>query len=179
MEATKEQGAGLLHHILPPRLEDAGLEDWALPPDSIKEAFLKAATAMKSRSTSIFTTDEDEEAFEDCISDPWPDLKVPADEVIGAGPETRSPGPCGGDKGASVEVGGDEVVVRGEEEKGDKVIVGGEDVREGGDRACVDGLAGLEIGGKKNSKVRNGDGEGPILVGVGSGGGWWPAASGR
>ncbi|KAI5337082.1 hypothetical protein L3X38_016351 [Prunus dulcis] len=165
MEATKEQGAGLLHHILPPRLEDAGLEDCALPADSIKEAFLKAATAVKSRSTSIFTADEDEEAFEDCISDPWPDLQVPADEVIGAGPETRSTAPCGGDKGRSVEVGGDEVVVGGEEVKGDKMIVGGEDVREGADRACVDGLAGLEIGGKKNSKVRNGDGEGPILVG--------------
>lgn len=149
MEATEEQGAGILHRILPPRLEDAGLEDCALPPDSIKEAFLKAATAVKS---SIFTSDEDEESFEDCVNDPWPDLKDRTGELVGAEPD-----------------GGDEVVVGGEEEKGDKVIVGGEDVRDGGgDRDCVDGLAGLEIGEKVKKgeeEEKDGEGGGPILVG--------------
>ncbi|KAM1011334.1 hypothetical protein ACFX13_047439 [Malus domestica] len=147
MEATEEQGAEILHRILPPRLEDAGLEDCALPPDSIKEAFLKAATAVKS---SIFTSDEDEESFEDCVNDPWPDLKDRTGELVGAEPETRSAGPCG------------------EEEKGDKVIVGGEDVRDGGgDRDCVDGLAGLEIGEKvkKGEEEEKDGGGGPILVG--------------
>ncbi|XP_048443058.1 uncharacterized protein LOC103944867 [Pyrus x bretschneideri] len=163
MEATEEQGAGILHCILPPRLEDAGLEDCALPPDSIKEAFLKAATAVKS---SIFTSDEDEESFEDCVNDPWPDLKDRTGELVGAEPETRSAGPCGGNKGGSVDVGGDEVVVGGEEEKGDKVMVGGEDVRDGGgDRDCVDGLAGLEMGEKvKKGEEEEKDGGGAILV---------------
>ncbi|TQD77700.1 hypothetical protein C1H46_036761 [Malus baccata] len=66
--------------------------------------------------------------------------------------------------GGSVEVGGDEVVVGGEEEKGDKAIVGGEDVRGGGERDCVDGLAGLEIGEKKKGEEEEEkDGGGPIL----------------
>ncbi|KAM1306222.1 hypothetical protein EV1_008773 [Malus domestica] len=38
------------------------LEDYAVSPDSIKEAFLKAATTVKSRTTLIFTLDEDEES---------------------------------------------------------------------------------------------------------------------
>ncbi|XP_004302907.1 PREDICTED: uncharacterized protein LOC101294382 [Fragaria vesca subsp. vesca] len=156
MEATDEQ-PGLLHRIHPPRLEDAGLEDCALPPDSIKEAFLKAATAVKSRATSIFTSDDDED---DCVDDPW---EARPDAVVGAETDAN-PGGCGGEKGGAVEVGGDEVVVGGEEEMRDKVIVGGEDVREvGGDKACVDGLVGLEIG-DKNKKKKDND-EGPILVG--------------
>ncbi|XP_062013075.1 uncharacterized protein LOC133729552 [Rosa rugosa] len=148
MEATTEeqQPGTLVHHILPPRLEDAGLEDCALPPDSIKQAFLKAATAVKSRATSLFTDDEEEEEEEDCVRDPWP-------AVVGAVTEGNPPGACGGD----------EVVVGGEEEKRDKVVVGGEDVREvGGDKACVDGLVGLEIEEKKNEGKND---EGPILVG--------------
>lgn len=161
MEATEEQqgSAGeLLHHIVPPRLEDAGLEDCALPPDSIKEAFLKAATAVKSRAASIFSDDED------CVKDPWPVSEGRSDAVVGSGTEAHPPGACGGEKGGSVEVGGDEVVVVGDgEEKRDKVIVGGEDVREvGGDEACVDGLVGLEIAEKKKKKKID---EGPILVG--------------
>ncbi|KAK2988440.1 hypothetical protein RJ640_022277 [Escallonia rubra] len=58
MEATAEAVAGLLEKIRPPRLEDAGLEDCVLPPESIKEAFLKAATAVKS---TIFSPSEDDE----------------------------------------------------------------------------------------------------------------------
>ncbi|KAM1346501.1 hypothetical protein ACFX13_036546 [Malus domestica] len=47
---------------------NAGLEGCALLPDSINEAFLKVAMAVKSRATPIFTSDEDEEARpeEDC-----------------------------------------------------------------------------------------------------------------
>ncbi|KAM0938381.1 hypothetical protein DsansV1_C23g0177601 [Dioscorea sansibarensis] len=44
--------------ILPPRLEDAGLEDCALPPDAIREAFARAADSLKSRLT--ITSDADE-----------------------------------------------------------------------------------------------------------------------
>ncbi|KAM1109246.1 hypothetical protein ACFX19_008785 [Malus domestica] len=55
-------GTVIAYYILPPRLEDASLEDYAVSPDSIKEAFLKAATTVKSRTTLIFTLDEDEES---------------------------------------------------------------------------------------------------------------------
>ncbi|XP_052180420.1 uncharacterized protein LOC127793755 [Diospyros lotus] len=65
MEATKE-GEDLLDAIRPPRLEDAGLEDCALPPESIQEAFLKAAAALGSRSPSIFATPDDES--DDCLA---------------------------------------------------------------------------------------------------------------
>ncbi|CAL5443954.1 unnamed protein product [Camellia sinensis] len=58
MEATREV-EDLLDKIRPPRLEDAGLEDSALPPESIHEAFLKAASAVGSRAASISSTDDD------------------------------------------------------------------------------------------------------------------------
>ncbi|KAM1153243.1 hypothetical protein TB2_035203 [Malus domestica] len=60
--AGNPAGTVTAYHILPPHLEDAGLEDCALLPDSINETFLKAATAVKSRATPIFTSDEDKEA---------------------------------------------------------------------------------------------------------------------
>ncbi|KAG5535597.1 hypothetical protein RHGRI_023383 [Rhododendron griersonianum] len=56
---------GLLDKIQPPRPEDTGIEDYALPPDSIKEAFLKAATTVVSRATLIFEKEE-----ERCVEDP-------------------------------------------------------------------------------------------------------------
>ncbi|XP_050384528.1 uncharacterized protein LOC126801112 [Argentina anserina] len=138
MESADEQ-PGLLHRILPPRLEDAGLEDCALPPDSIHEAFLKAASAVMSRAA-----DGEED---DCVHDPWNDR-------VGAETELDPPGGCGGENG-------------GDEEKRDKVIVGGEDVREaGGDKAFVDGLIGLEIEDEKKKKEdEDSNDEGPILVG--------------
>lgn len=142
METSKEGEAGLLHQILPPRLEDAGLEDCALPPDSIKEAFLKAANAVKSRAASIFTASDDEETEGECVQDPWPTSKGASEAVAGASSEHDVPGPCAAEKGSGVPgVGGDDVVV-------------GVDVRECG-RACVQGLQGLEIG----EEAKKGGGE--------------------
>ncbi|GMN37216.1 hypothetical protein TIFTF001_006646 [Ficus carica] len=168
MEATEDQGGGLLHQILPPRLEDAGLEDCALPPDSIKEAFLKAATAVKSRAASILSFDEDDG---DCVKDPWPDAKDSSDVVVGFLPENQPPGPCASEKGAgATEIGGDDVVVGGGgEEMEDKVVVGSEEEKGGKD--CVEGLQGLEIGDEKNGggdeeeDKDEADEERPILVG--------------
>ncbi|XP_031388302.1 uncharacterized protein LOC116201273 [Punica granatum] len=51
----------VLAEILPPRLEDAGLEDCALPLDSIHEAFLKAATAVGSRGGGAFASDDEDD----------------------------------------------------------------------------------------------------------------------
>uniref|UniRef100_A0A7N0ZUY5 Uncharacterized protein n=1 Tax=Kalanchoe fedtschenkoi TaxID=63787 RepID=A0A7N0ZUY5_KALFE len=60
MAAPADQNPSL-SEFRPPRLEDVGLEDCALPPDSIREAFLKAAAAVGSR----FCDDHDE--VDDCI----------------------------------------------------------------------------------------------------------------
>ncbi|KAI4324746.1 hypothetical protein MLD38_030203 [Melastoma candidum] len=62
MESTKgkEMTASIFAEILPPRLEDAGLEDCALPPESIQEAFMKAAFAVKSRASSLLSPSTEE-----------------------------------------------------------------------------------------------------------------------
>lgn len=151
METSKEGKVGLLHQILPPRLEDAGLEDCALPPDSIKEAFLKAATAVKSRAASIFTASDDEETEGECVQDPWPTAKGDSDALVGASTEHDDPGPCAAEKGSGVPGVGGEANAK---ERGDEVVLVGVDVREGG-RTCVQGLQGLEIG----EEAKNGGGD--------------------
>ncbi|CAN1133146.1 hypothetical protein LINPERHAP2_LOCUS7479 [Linum perenne] len=115
MEANEgKEGSGLLHQILPPRLEDAGLEDCALPPESIKEAFLKAASAVKCRARSIFTQDEDNSDGE-CVQDPS-DVMVGADALVGGIKEGLD------DKGSSCCLAGVDDVV--DKDKGrDKVVV--------------------------------------------------------
>lgn len=60
------------HEILPPRLEDAGLEDCALPLESIQEAFLKAAAASLRDSSP--STSDDEAETEDLV-----EFRDPAD----------------------------------------------------------------------------------------------------
>lgn len=169
METSKVQEGRLLHQILPPRLEDAGLEDCALPPDAIKEAFFKAADAVKS-AASLFTSDEDEVAKGDCVDDPLPAAKERSDEVVGVSPEPEPPGPCAAKKGGgeAVDAGGDKVVWSGGEGKEDSLVVGGEGWKAAG-KACVEALEGLEIDEKK---VNNGgdadeeedDDERPVLV---------------
>ncbi|PSR96128.1 UPF0210 protein like [Actinidia chinensis var. chinensis] len=168
MEATGEV-ENLLEKIRPPRLEDAGLEDCALPPDSIKEAFLKAASAVGSRAASIFAVSDDEEDG-GCVNDRWTDSVDSSDAQVGiregVGP---LPGPCVAEKGGVVpQVMVDEVDagVTDAEEKADKVVVVGPAVAEGKD--CVDGLRGLKIGGggrkhdEENEEER--EGERPILA---------------
>ncbi|KAG5248682.1 Mucin-5AC [Salix suchowensis] len=152
MEATKE-GSGLLDQIVPPRLEDSGLEDCALPPDLIKEAFLKAASAVKSRATFIFS-DEDESA--DYVQDPWLEkAKFASDKLVGVPPVPgasdalggiemgkETPGSCVAEKGGGVvEAGGNKVVVVGgdveeiENERGDCLGVGLKKKEENGSEA--------------------------------------------
>ncbi|XP_061981565.1 uncharacterized protein LOC133701609 [Populus nigra] len=165
MEATKE-GTGLLDQIVPPRLEDAGLEDCALPPDLIKEAFLKAASAVKSRATSIFS-DEDESA--ECVQDPWPEgAKFASDKLVGVPPVPgasdalvgiemgkETPGSCVAEKGGGVV-----------EEDGDKVVVVGGDVEEKENErgGCLgDGLKKKEENGSEEEGERE-EGERPTLT---------------
>ncbi|KAK4269379.1 hypothetical protein QN277_022543 [Acacia crassicarpa] len=146
MESAKED-TGLLHQILPPRLEDAGLEECALPAESIKEAFFKAAFAVTSRAASVLSAD-DEDYDATCVKDPWPTAKDASDVIIGIEPESEAGGPCAIDKGC--ETGVDEVKIAGdeadEEEITDKVIVGEEGDKLGKEgKDCVDGLKGLDI----------------------------------
>ncbi|MED6135421.1 hypothetical protein PIB30_046310 [Stylosanthes scabra] len=158
MESAKEQH-GLLHQILPPRLEDAGLEDCALPPESIHKAFLKAASAVKS-AAAIFSDDDDATA-RDCVNDPWPAAaEGTSDAVIGIEPENEPPGACAVEKGCNA--GGDEVKVAGGSSGGevDDVVVGeGAKLGEGEEESCVDELQGLGIEDAKKNKKKNGEDE--------------------
>ncbi|RAL41746.1 unnamed protein product [Cuscuta campestris] len=147
---------GFLDKIRPPRLEDAGLEDCALPLESIKEAFLKAASAV--RSSAISPSDGDADGS--CVDDPWPVAADSSDSLIGIadgiGGSTDS---CVTEKGT--EAAGDEVVVVGageKEEKSDALVAPG--VPEGG-QACIDSLKGLSIGenAKNSSTNRDDDGD--------------------
>ncbi|KAI3525039.1 hypothetical protein L1887_03710 [Cichorium endivia] len=144
MEATGEAKLGsLLDKIKPPRLEDAGLEDCALPPDSIQEAFLKAATAVRSR---IFH-DSDDESQGDCINDPWPGDGSSGDMLAGIMTEADPPGACAPKKGGELpEVRGDEVVTGGREDMPDKVVQ--PEVPDEAEKSCVDGLQGLKVDDK-------------------------------
>ncbi|KAK7389551.1 hypothetical protein VNO78_24695 [Psophocarpus tetragonolobus] len=159
MESTKEQ-SGMLHQILPPRLEDAGLEDPALPPDSIHQAFLKAAAAVKSRAASIFSSTDDG----GCVDDPWPIVKEASDAVIGVESENEPPGSCTVERG--FEAVADEVKVAGDGGGAvDEVVVEGE-VKLGEDvESCVDELQGLDIEDvKKVGEENDGENNKPTLV---------------
>ncbi|KAI9160484.1 hypothetical protein LWI28_008531 [Acer negundo] len=155
MEATKE-GTGLLNSILPPRLEDAGLEDCALPPDSIKEAFLRAASAVSSRASTLFHDDDDDDPAP-CVDDPWPAAAKDAasDTVLGVPQVPDVPGPCGVLKGNGVVEEGEDKVV----------VVGGGDVEEGkGGDGCVEGLKGLSIEEEEKKVKKEKESEKPTLV---------------
>lgn len=167
MELTKESES-LLDKIRPPRLEDAGLEDSALPPESIKEAFLKAATAVRSM---ISVSDEDESQGQ-CVKTPSPSEDSTKDALVGITEGIEHiPGKCSTEKGGGGDVpeGTTDVVAdsKDPEEVGD--LVGGSYLPESG-QSCVDGLQGLEIGDKggeikkKEAEEEDEDSEKPTLV---------------
>ncbi|KAK4761098.1 hypothetical protein SAY87_005991 [Trapa incisa] len=105
-----------MDEVLPPRLEDAGLEDCALPVESIHEAFLKAAIAVGSCGGSAFTSDEDDdnddessglqipEKFSDSFHDSPPAL-LHSDVVV----ESECAAKDGDNKGVSMRKGVDDV----------------------------------------------------------------------
>ncbi|KAI3843891.1 hypothetical protein MKW92_044794, partial [Papaver armeniacum] len=159
MEAANEEGS-LLSSIIPPRLEDAGLEDCALSHDSIKEAFLKAANSLKSWAP----TDPDSED-----EDPREELGLP-DSLIGVKPASDPPSSCcSNEKGNGLpEVIGDEVCVGGDgseisEKESDRIL--GLNVPQGKiEDACIDGLQGLKIDDNNNEDdEEESESENPIL----------------
>ncbi|KAL6491705.1 hypothetical protein OROGR_034070 [Orobanche gracilis] len=134
------EAESFLDKVKPPRLEDAGLEDCALPPEAIKEAFLKAASAVRSIISSSGSGDESEGR---CVEDPWEES---SDALVGITEGVSGPSEgCAVEKGGGLtEAPGDKLAVGGEETKADAVV--GPDVEDlGGEAACVDGLQGLEI----------------------------------
>lgn len=81
METTTEERLGEMLAIRPPRLEDAGLEDCALPPDAIREAFARAADSLKSRLT--IASDDDESDDNDAQrTDDESDLQTASSRVL-------------------------------------------------------------------------------------------------
>ncbi|XP_004235665.1 uncharacterized protein [Solanum lycopersicum] len=162
MELTKESES-LLDKIRPPLLEDAGLEDCALPPELIKEAFFKAATAVRSM---IPLTDDEFEG--QCVKTPSPIEDSTKDALVGMTEGIDNiPGKCVTEKGGGgevPEVTSDVVADNKDPEEGGD-LVGGSSLPEGG-QSCVDGLQGLEIGDKggKIKKKEEEESEKPTLV---------------
>ncbi|KAG2268378.1 hypothetical protein Bca52824_062933 [Brassica carinata] len=144
MEAAKER-AGLLDKILPPALADAGLEDCALPPDSIHEAFRKAADAVKSRAASLFEHHDEEEGG--CVADPRPGAETKP--VLGGSDTIVVGGENGGDAGPCL-------VGKGNGKMEDALVVAGE----GGEgKICGDGLRDPDVEGIESSKEEKDESE--------------------
>lgn len=157
---------GAAASLRPPRLEDAGLEDCALPPESIMEAFSRAAISIRSR----FATGEDEDGSGCCVEDPGPSNGEIPDALVGGAASALGDEPrplCGGSGGGDEPGSGgaaDEVRVVGvgkEGECGDRVVVvGGAELDGGGKRSCVDGAEeGIRGVDKKTGKGDNEEAE--------------------
>ncbi|KAG9456082.1 hypothetical protein H6P81_000590 [Aristolochia fimbriata] len=160
MEATE---GDQLKMIRPPSLEEAGLEDCALPPEAIKEAFAKAASSVKSRAASLFSAGEEKEPG-DCVQNPAPTVGELKDSLIGM--SARPGKSCGAaEKGRLTEVWGDKVVPGVESGGSSDKVLGAEVPAERGGRACVDGLRGVrkvDEGGYETDD--EGEREKPILA---------------
>ncbi|KAL6655715.1 hypothetical protein ACP70R_006541 [Stipagrostis hirtigluma subsp. patula] len=165
MAGEEELLAGGGMPIRPPRLEDAGLEDCALPPESISEAFSLAAMAVSSRLARfpLSDSDSDEEdrplpvpRGDGCVDDAGHTGGAVPDALVGSGVDG------GGDEvvlvGGGGAGGGDKVVVGGRGEEEDKVVVVGEGRGEkklGKEDGCVEGIG---EGAGESGRAR-GDGE--------------------
>ncbi|CAN6456444.1 unnamed protein product [Victoria cruziana] len=177
-QTMSPQAEGLLK-IVPPRLEDAGLEECALPPDAIKLAFLKAADAigyvLPGRLGHHHPEDDDGEFGKRCVDDPLlPDGDLP-DSLLGAPSpeEERHRGPCSGKDVIPEPVDEDVVVGHGKGWEGFSDRMLGLDIPslEDDTPACVGGLQGLDEVKQQGDQQRRGPqndveekrGERPIL----------------
>jgi hypothetical protein len=155
-------------NVRPPRIEDAGLEDTALPAHAIQEAFMRAADALQTATHQVQSTaanafggiHHDEEEREKNVhkggvfqesSGNWNGSAALGEKESCLDPKV----------GGVIKKGQDLVVGR---EKGpyesDKVEFGKEGVPQLGDKGCVEGLPGDK--GEDDIKVESE--EGPILV---------------
>ncbi|KAF6176364.1 hypothetical protein GIB67_011153 [Kingdonia uniflora] len=152
----EEAGIFSLNKIVAPKLEDAGLEDCALSPESIKQAFLKAANSIRS-------------SWGDCVGNPESsdEEEELTDALIRVSLTSDPPGQCGTEKGDGVPQVLDGSAAEKPEEGLDNKVLG--ETLEGGaeaeGKACVDGLQGLKIGDgeKGNCELEKAE-EWPILT---------------
>jgi len=164
------QGDGGFLSSLPPKLEDAGLEDCALPIEGIQEAFRiaaeKAQAAADGFKVSMKSKAED---IGGCVLNPAPingDLKDTTIEATGTKPADSCVEPH---TGGLLEDGKDAVVDPLGEPKEDK-LVGGIDVEPKlGEEGCLKGDPLEPVGGiPEPSAVTDDDGEeepkGPTLT---------------
>lgn len=135
------QGSAGFLSSAPPKLEDAGLEDCALPIEGIQEAFRiaadKAMAAADSLTANLKSKAED---IGGCISNPTPvdgDLKDNSIETIATKPGESCVAPH---TGGLLEEGKDSVVDPIGETREDK-LVGGivDDTSKLGDEGCLKG----------------------------------------
>ncbi|KAL0910523.1 hypothetical protein M5K25_021514 [Dendrobium thyrsiflorum] len=166
MERIEAEGGvveGFIGAIRPPRLEDAGLEDCALPPKSIMEAFSRAAASLKSRVAASFSGSADDSVDGEgggCVQDPGPGNGQIPDKLLGIGEMFPPALPlCGiGGKEAEIEGAKDDVVIIGAgggEMDSDRVVVVGGAGYEGGKGGCTGD--GELLPGVKNGHAHDGD----------------------
>lgn len=146
--------------IRPPRLEDAGLEDCALPPESIMEAFSRAAISLKSQISDAGATLEQEEKSDDdgaCVQDSGPSNALFDCGITETTPSRPS---CGGSGVEDEEERGkdsqDKVVVVGDNGEGDLAsdrLVCGEKSEVGTKRSCVEGIEEGVVGGGEEEGI--------------------------
>ncbi|KAG8056483.1 hypothetical protein GUJ93_ZPchr0002g25348 [Zizania palustris] len=134
--------------IRPPPLEDAGLEDCALPPEAIAEAFSLAAKAVSSRLAHLSFSDEDEDDGDrsltprvryggGCVDESGTTCGAIPDALVGTGCDRNG---CADE--VVVVGGGSEVVVGGSGDDEDRVVVLGDeqDQKLDPDKGCVEGI---------------------------------------
>ncbi|CAA7402732.1 unnamed protein product [Spirodela intermedia] len=114
--------------FLPPRLEDAGLEDCALPPEAINEAFSKAAELFKSRVVVADDDDDDNEGDGCCVEGPAPSSGEKPAVALGGGVCEEGGFSVGDEPGE----GGGVVVVEGGISSGEVLVMGGEVAEDSG-----------------------------------------------
>ncbi|KAG0492085.1 hypothetical protein HPP92_005182 [Vanilla planifolia] len=98
IEAAEEVMEEKLESIRPPRLEDAGLEDCALSPESIMEAFSRAAVSLKYSDDSVFSIAVDDDDHGDgCVQDASPtNCQIPDKIFCADGVSQTASSVCGG-----------------------------------------------------------------------------------
>lgn len=161
LNETKYGSNNIITSIIPPKLEDAGLEDCALSAEGIKEAFLKAAEAVKYKGFHVFHNGG-------CVEDAGPSNGEWTDSLQGNSQIPTEPDKsqsCVGSRvGGLVEEGTDKLVDLGEEGVQDDVIDAQLSIKHPGeDGACVQGLEELEEDGDRADN-REEEGPTPILA---------------
>ncbi|KAL2651517.1 hypothetical protein R1flu_019645 [Riccia fluitans] len=169
LEIEMEMNAPLgILDTLPPRLEDAGLEDCALPANAIQEAFRRAANAVSnisSAATGTLGRNHQYESDDKCTHNPGPTVGYWEDRCLGS-LETGTLGEkesCVEQKtGGLIEEGHDLVVQGGEEIKTGKLVVGSEAGPKLGEGGCLGEKEGKDGHGPEVQESQGG----PILIGA-------------